>query len=203
MNHALSQKNTQGFLQLSIGEGLPARLVRAIHQDKNGFMWIGAADKVIKYDGHLFRSFESPKLRHLKVQQIVSDHQNRKWILVEDIQAGKDILIMDEATENYVQLSKMFTQWGYPEISIPQTFIETDSGAFYILTLNGGVYQFKQGSICKIYQEPSFKPIDNFIVGKDFGNLIHADNRLTHLKADGETIPIGRLDKQHKLIHFM
>src|SRR5690554_3371352 len=122
IGNVFSQGKPKDFQHLSLNEGLPVRWVRAINQDKNDFIWIGAANKVIKYDGYSFRSFESPMLRELKILEIVPDHLNKKWILIEGVKGEKDILIFDETTENYVLFSERFSLLGYPEISNPQAF---------------------------------------------------------------------------------
>src|SRR5687768_14938940 len=59
--HAVGQENPpqQYWLQHFTDEnGLPQNSVKAIAQDKNGFMWLATEAGVVRFDGHRFITFD-------------------------------------------------------------------------------------------------------------------------------------------------
>src|SRR5690606_11397054 len=46
------------FRHFSVGQGLPNYSVLSITQDKRGFMWLGTADGLCRYDGLRFKIYK-------------------------------------------------------------------------------------------------------------------------------------------------
>ena len=74
------------FRHLGMNEGLPSSLVSDILQDRRGFMWIGTAHGVARYDGHRFRTYGASRdsLHALPigmVTQLYEDRQGTLWVV--------------------------------------------------------------------------------------------------------------------------
>ncbi len=58
--------------------------VSKIIQAKNGFLWLGTQNGLIRYDGHEFRRYQSDgmasSLSHNSIMDIVEDHHGKLWI---------------------------------------------------------------------------------------------------------------------------
>ncbi len=76
------------FNRLSISDGLLSNNVRAIWQDKTGYLWIGTESGLQRYDGVRFRTILNDR-----VEQIVSDSAGRVWI-----RSGKKVGIFNTQT---------------------------------------------------------------------------------------------------------
>ncbi len=69
----------------TIGDGLSNNFVTVVFQDSYGFLWIGTADGLNRYDGYEFKTFRhNPSDEHSisgnHIQAIVQDNQNNLWV---------------------------------------------------------------------------------------------------------------------------
>ena len=63
--------------------GLPGRIVTSVAQTPDGFLWCGANDGLVRYDGAQFRVFYSsdiPALRGMQILEMRCDRAGRLWI---------------------------------------------------------------------------------------------------------------------------
>jgi signal transduction histidine kinase/ligand-binding sensor domain-containing protein/CheY-like chemotaxis protein len=76
----------QGLWQTySVIDGLPDETVRAIYQDKSGYIWIGTGKGAVRYDGQTFTHFTSADgLPHDHVLAIAEDAAGRLWFGTQD-----------------------------------------------------------------------------------------------------------------------
>lgn len=85
------------FNRLSAQDGLSSNQVNCLWQDKKGFLWIGTANGLQRYDGYHFFSphltNRPSRLPLLPVHQILEDTAGRLWIRM-----GTTIGILDQAT---------------------------------------------------------------------------------------------------------
>jgi two-component sensor histidine kinase/ligand-binding sensor domain-containing protein len=67
---------------LSIEDGLPSRLISASIQDKDGFMWFATANGLSRYDGNVFKNYntKNSKLHSNLVTQLFIDADNHLYI---------------------------------------------------------------------------------------------------------------------------
>ena len=56
VGQSVHHKNS--ILHIGKRNGLPNQWVRVLHQDHNGFIWIGTEDGLCRYDGHNFLLFQ-------------------------------------------------------------------------------------------------------------------------------------------------
>ena len=73
------------FETLSLEHGLSQTSVRAIHQDRHGFMWFGTEDGLNRYDGYTFTVFkpvpgDAGSLSSSFVRAILEDPDGTLWI---------------------------------------------------------------------------------------------------------------------------
>jgi ligand-binding sensor domain-containing protein/signal transduction histidine kinase len=62
-------------------EGLPHSTVKCILQDSRGYLWIGTADGLARFDGYRFTTYDtSDGLGHSFINSIAEDRQGRVWI---------------------------------------------------------------------------------------------------------------------------
>jgi len=72
------------FEQLTIDQGLPGNSVRAILQDRHGFLWFGTQNGLVRYDGQEMLTFrQSPTagvgFGGLIVESLLEDHRGDLW----------------------------------------------------------------------------------------------------------------------------
>ncbi|HEY8933775.1 MAG TPA: two-component regulator propeller domain-containing protein [Cyclobacteriaceae bacterium] len=82
--------------------GLPLKVINAITQDKDGFMWFAAEDGVARFDGYTFRIFrndpENPfSLSHNYIYWIFTDAEGVVWT-----SSRKGINRFDSNTEHFI-----------------------------------------------------------------------------------------------------
>ncbi|TVQ66252.1 MAG: hypothetical protein EA360_06430 [Balneolaceae bacterium] len=85
ISNLFSQGPERTFHHLTIREGLSQSTVRAIHQDRYGYLWFGSADGLNRYDGSSFAIYkhnpEDPAtLGGNSVLAIHEDRQGRFWV---------------------------------------------------------------------------------------------------------------------------
>ena len=80
-----AQPNQARFRQLSVADGLSDQYVNCIFQDSRGFLWIGTANGLNRYDGYQFTVYDynpadSQSLSSNWVRAIEEDEQGFLWI---------------------------------------------------------------------------------------------------------------------------
>jgi len=79
----LAQSNIS-FQNLTVEHGLASHQVRAIAKDQKGFIWVGTADGLQRYDGYEFRTFHPSKDRSLLGSDVIRalfvDKKGTLWI---------------------------------------------------------------------------------------------------------------------------
>jgi len=73
------------FTQITVKNGLPSNQIECVIQDDNGFMWIGTARGLVKYDGdHVIEYKHDPKdpysLSSDIVRALYKDYDGRVWV---------------------------------------------------------------------------------------------------------------------------
>ena len=91
------------FEHLTIKDGLANNSVRAIFQDKEGYLWIGTLNGLSRYDGQQFKTFgythgDSNSISNNKVRDIIQDGAGYIWVLTYDNQAHR----FDPGSETFI-----------------------------------------------------------------------------------------------------
>ena len=200
--HSIAQDRDNEFRQLSTKEGLRLRAVRAIDQDENGYVWLGAVNKLIKYDGHTFQEFGDPIIEHRSIRQVASDGFDNKWILLTDSVHEKEIVVFDEKVERFFTFSEKFDIDQFPEIAFPESIRINSSGNPLILTSCGAVFLIAQESLSKIFQSPGYKPIADLIILDSVRMFIHSNNQLFLYASQKSPRLLGEIHGPSKLFVF-
>jgi len=84
-NSITAQNNDIIFKHFTIEQGLSSRDIKAICQDKQGFIWIATTDGLNRFDGYNFKIFkniatDSFSLSHNSINCILSDRKDNLWI---------------------------------------------------------------------------------------------------------------------------
>ena len=87
------------FKRLDTRDGLSNSTINCIYQDAKGFVWIGTAYGLNRYDGYRFRTYysdpnDTTTLRNNYVDQIFEDAKGRLWL-----RQGMNYSLFDPATE--------------------------------------------------------------------------------------------------------
>jgi signal transduction histidine kinase/CheY-like chemotaxis protein/streptogramin lyase len=90
--------STPYFRSFRVADGLPSSTVWKVAQDHDGYIWIGTADGLARYDGIDFRVYrhaadDAASLSGGDVTALFVDHRNRLWCGGED--AGLNLLGKD------------------------------------------------------------------------------------------------------------
>ena len=92
------------FTRLGAGEGLAQGAVRAIAQDRQGFMWFGTEDGLDRYDGYELRHFihnhsDPGTLPNNWVASLINDSAGRLWVATD----GGGLVWRDPAKGGFVR----------------------------------------------------------------------------------------------------
>ena len=147
-NNQLSNKIS--FQQVSLNEGLSQSTVYSMLQDSLGYMWIGTADGLNRYDGYKFNVFKTDKNNSNSIMD------NNIWSLYLEanrflwIGTSKGLSCLDLNTNQFRNFPKME---GREKMWVYQIF-EWKKNEF-LLASNLGLYRFTAE---KGYQKLSFPP---------------------------------------------
>lgn len=129
--------NNIRFRQFSVSDGLPHNQINTISQDRDGFIWIGTANGLCRFDGYSFQKIDSGTdtipISNAFIQNIYNDHShNRLWI-----HTDRWFCCYDLDTEQFRRMKVN----GSDRQSV--SFLETSSGELLITTY-GGVFRFNE-----------------------------------------------------------
>lgn len=143
-----AQTEAPQFEYLTISEGLPHNTVYCIMQDRNGLMWFGTQDGLVRYDGYgcqVFRQNETDTSGFLgkSIHSLLEDKHGNLWIgtrsdgiNLRDIKTGAFKNLKSEPSLKIISKSWI------------NTLCEDKSGRIWIGTINKGlvIYNPQTGS---------------------------------------------------------
>jgi ligand-binding sensor domain-containing protein/signal transduction histidine kinase/DNA-binding response OmpR family regulator len=137
------------FYQLSIKDGLSEGTVRAIVEDKRGFMWFGTEDGLNKYDGYTFTVYKTdPKdsfsITSNNTKCFYNDRKGNLWI-----GTRHGVNIYDHLQDRFYNANST----AYPVLQYIEGDIERmqedNNGTIWILSSTHGLYK-----ITSLYEKP-------------------------------------------------
>ena len=161
----------------SSDEGLPQNSVYSIAQDKDGFIWIGTAEGLVKFDGAEFELFDKYSNSNFISNVILSLFENDDGCLWIGIKAGG---IVRKCGEEFTHFSK-----DHGLTSDTVTAIVSDGKKILFGTFGGGVTVYENGKF-KAFSKNSFLP-DSFIYDMIYTNdtlYVATDDGLYAIKDD-------------------
>ncbi|HTC91449.1 MAG TPA: two-component regulator propeller domain-containing protein, partial [Bryobacteraceae bacterium] len=123
-------------------QGLPQSTIFAIHQTRDGYLWLGTADGLVRFDGVRFTSpddLDGLALPKMSVRQLAEDSQGSLWVATSD--AG--LLRIDHGT-----IARFSVRDGLPTSNVPCVF-PGRHGDLWACT-EGGLVQIADGKIRRI-----------------------------------------------------
>jgi ligand-binding sensor domain-containing protein/AraC-like DNA-binding protein len=123
---------------LTTHDGLPQNTVYAVTQDKDGYIWIGTDEGVVRYDGVKFEHFNKLNTKNLKNNSITAlcvAHDNTLWIGT----FGGGVTLYNPKSKTF---SSYTTQNGLPNDFI-WTIIQDSNKNIWLGTNGGGIIRFK------------------------------------------------------------
>ncbi|NND32020.1 MAG: hypothetical protein HKN76_05465, partial [Saprospiraceae bacterium] len=136
-----AQNDNLRFQHFVPEDGLSNSSVKCIQQDHQGFIWIGTANGLNRFDGHHFIKYKHQKnntfsLTDNSINALYEDQQERLWV-------GTDI-----GLHLYDRVLDQFTRIPGPRINdkpvsrIISAILEDQDGNFWLGTDGGGFYGF-------------------------------------------------------------
>ena len=133
-----------GFRHFSVEDGLSSNSVRAIMQDKYGFMWLGTDDGLNRYDGTTIKVYNlNPQGPNDYISSLY-DTTDNIWVGTED-----GVYIFDYETESF-ELFKVLTAQGDSIKSNVNHIAEDRDGNLWFSTVGQGIFKY---NISKHYLE--------------------------------------------------
>lgn len=132
------------FRHFSVEDGLSSNSVRAIMQDKYGFMWLGTDDGLNRYDGTTIKVYNlNPQGANDYISSLY-DTTDNIWVGTED-----GVYIFDYETESF-ELFKVLTVQGDSIKSNVNHIAEDRDGNLWFSTVGQGIFKY---NISKHYLE--------------------------------------------------
>ena len=127
------------FRRLDARDGLSNSQINDMYQDTRGFIWIGTAYGLNRYDGFRFRVFysdpaDTTTLRNNYVDRIWEDGDGKLWL-----KQGMNYSMFDPVTERVVRNpATILSRWGIKG-SIDRFYIDSQK-RFWVKTYDEGMY---------------------------------------------------------------
>ena len=137
--------NNIEFQHISTEHGLSQKTVLAIHQDNNGFLWLGTQEGLNRYDGRKLKIFrhsnnDKSSISHDFIRDIVEDKLGNLWVAtrggisryIQKDESFESIILNENLTPNTIFVDDLGEIW-----------VGTDGGGLYNIDLLEGKYQAK------------------------------------------------------------
>lgn len=137
---ALAQANFEQFEYLTITEGLPHNTVFCLTQDKQGFVWAGTKDGLVRFDGYECRVFRQSTsgtsyFQGKSIHSILEDSKGNLWVGTQT----EGINLRDAKTGEFRNLSNDLFFKSLAKKWIKHLF-EDRQGRIWIGTIGAGVW---------------------------------------------------------------
>ncbi|MBL7815199.1 MAG: hypothetical protein JNL70_09320 [Saprospiraceae bacterium] len=169
-----AQLDNLRFEYITIQNGLPHNRINAILQDKNGFMWFGSQDGLVRYDGYECRIYKQQQsnavgFRGKNVECLLEDQLGNLWV---GMQSG-GINIREARTGHFYNISQSETFKPIADSWI-RVILEDKKGRIWVGTVGKGL----------IIYDPQTKQAQHF----DTRNSDLKDNTVSAIIEDTEGV---------------
>ncbi len=120
-------------------DGLPQGTVTSIVQTRDGYLWLGTQNGLVRFDGIDFKTFNednTPAIRNNRIVQLFVDHEGTLWIGTEQ---GGLLRLQDGRFSSYEMPGKG-TAFNYA-----RTFSDDADGNLWIVTCEWQLLRFQKG----------------------------------------------------------
>ncbi|MCE2617641.1 MAG: hybrid sensor histidine kinase/response regulator transcription factor [Phocaeicola sp.] len=154
------------FRHFSVENGLSSNTIRAIIQDKYGFIWFGSEYGLNRYDGINIKVYKSNPQGQNEYISALYDTGDRIWVGTD-----KGVLIYDYETE-YLKAFNVTTSREISPNTTVSCFMEDKDGNLWFSTIGQGVFKYNTN---KYYLEQYEFPEAN---NKVAAIMVDADNQI-------------------------
>lgn len=125
------------FRIIGAAQGLPSTEIKALVRDRDGYVWIGTADGLARYDGVGMRVWrhdpeQTGGLPGNNVQALLVDTQDRLWVAVE----GAGVSVLDARRQHFQHYRKLT----HPALGSDDVWgMAEQQGAIWLGTFGGGL----------------------------------------------------------------
>ena len=138
-----AQLNNSHFYQFTFEEGLRDFAITSLHQDKEGFIWIGTQGALYSYDGKTFDRFtpiaDNPNsISHEFIYTIEEDNEGNLWIGTR----GGGFTMFDRSERRFYQFQNDSTNTNSLSNNYVRTIYPDDNGIIWIGTKGGVLNEF-------------------------------------------------------------
>lgn len=134
-------------------EGLPQNSIYSITQDSSGFIWVGTAEGLVRFDGFSFKLFDRHAFETFKSNVVLAIHESKDGCLNIGFRNGG---LVRKCGEDFSHFS---TEQGLSSNTV--TSIVEHDGTLFLGTLGGKISIFKDG-VASSFSKNDFLP-DSFI----------------------------------------
>jgi len=128
------------FEHFSIPEGLSNPIVHSILQDRYGFLWVGTADGLNRYDGYEFKIYKNdpddPKSLPAggAIWALAEDHDGNLWI------GGQNILVKyDRKNDNFIPIQLDLSLVNAPNPLVCKILVDSKN-RIWVSTRRNGIH---------------------------------------------------------------
>ena len=176
------------FRRMDSRDGLSNSQINYLFQDSRGFIWIGTAYGLNRYDGYRFRIYyanptDSNTLRNNYVDQIWEDAEGKLWL-----KQGMNYSLFDPTTEKVNRNpANILHQWGIKG-NIDRFYIDSQK-RFWVKTYDEGLYCYnprkKSYTLIKCGYEENEIPKEF-----NFSNFAEWNDKLLVTSSDGDLMAL-------------
>lgn len=130
-------------------DGLPENSATAMVQTRDGYLWFGTFNGLVRFDGVRFTVFDQgnlPELPHPAVVNLHLDRRERLWV-----STLGGLVVRDGAGWRLVQRAEL------PERDYVRTFSERENGDLFLTYYNGRVWEHSQERLMELPPPPGAK----------------------------------------------
>lgn len=136
-NFAADAQSIKRFKNFGIDNPMSYNFVRAIAQDKDGFMWFGSSEGLDRFDGHQFVSFHHDtslpnSLSSNVISRIIVDSKGQLWVGT----FGGGLNLYRDISQDFIRFTTNIKDRALTNDTVNALF-EDSSGRIWIGTANG------------------------------------------------------------------
>jgi len=130
------------FEQFTLKNGLSENTVNAIVQTRDGYLWIGTANGLNRFDGKNFKTFYNytHTLQVNYIRTLFEDSKGNLWVGT----WGGGVCLFDRKTEQFSLLNNYLKLEKATSNNLVRCFAEDSQGLIWIGSLNGGLFSYDQ-----------------------------------------------------------
>ncbi len=189
----------------SLNEGLSDRLIRDIHQNKQGFLWMATSNGLNKFDGYEFKVFDNQwdnpyRISDIGPQQIEEDKYGNLVLIYPN-----NITFFDLFDPSTYQVKKVLTTIANGIKGLVQKIVVDHQGNIFVLSLSNSsglyLYSYDQGTFTEVFHQPEHYQKVNLtfdLLRLQNGNFLLNDNEKGLRKFDDN----GKLIKKYQASDF-